>query len=52
MKPKEHILVLKTTKIVYKLQLIREYVVSRRQIDIASNYVYHGSRRSVCMSND
>jgi len=27
----------------------KEYVVCRRLMDIASNYVYHGSRRSVCM---
>lgn len=40
-KPKEHVLVLKSVKIVYKLLLIREYVDSRRQIDIAANYVYH-----------
>ena len=39
--PKEHVLVLSRTKIIYKLQLIREYVDSRIQIDIAPNYVYN-----------
>ena len=31
---KKHVLIFKSIKIVYKLQLIREYVVCRRQIDI------------------
>jgi len=28
-------------KIIYRLHIVREYVDSRRQIDIVANYVYH-----------
>ena len=40
-KPKEHVLVLNSMKMIYKLQLIRENVVCRRQIVITPNYIYH-----------